>query len=83
MNQDEKKVPEKQASEAANSEETANNQPQENEVKAEDAVQENAGEWKKKYDELYDKYLRTLAEYDNFKKRTAKEKERGGEREKQ
>ncbi len=75
MNQDEKKVPEKQASEAANSEETANNQPQENEVKAEDAVQENAGEWKKKYDELYDKYLRTLAEYDNFKKRTAKEKD--------
>ena len=30
---------------------------------------------KEKYDELYDKYLRTLAEYDNFKKRTQKEKE--------
>jgi len=30
---------------------------------------------KQKYDELYDKYLRVLAEYDNFKKRTQKEKE--------
>ena len=30
---------------------------------------------KEKYDELYDKYLRLLAEYDNFKKRTQKEKE--------
>lgn len=30
---------------------------------------------KAKYDELYDKHLRTLAEYDNFKKRTGKEKD--------
>lgn len=30
---------------------------------------------KEKYDELYDKYLRVLAEYDNYKKRTQKEKE--------
>lgn len=30
---------------------------------------------KEKYDELYDKYLRVLAEYDNFKKRTQKEKD--------
>lgn len=30
---------------------------------------------KEKYDELYDKYLRTLAEYDNFKKRSQKEKD--------
>lgn len=30
---------------------------------------------KKKYAELYDNYIRLLAEYDNFKKRTAKEKE--------
>ena len=28
----------------------------------------------KKYDELYDKYLRVSAEYENFRKRTAKEK---------
>ncbi len=32
-------------------------------------------ELKAKYDELYDKHLRTLAEYDNFKKRTGKEKD--------
>ncbi len=29
----------------------------------------------KKYDELYDKHLRTLAEYENFKRRTQKEKD--------
>lgn len=32
-------------------------------------------ELKAKYDELFDKHLRTLAEYDNFKKRTQKEKD--------
>jgi len=32
-------------------------------------------ELKSQYDELYDKHLRTLAEYDNFKKRTQKEKD--------
>lgn len=32
-------------------------------------------ELKAKYDELYDKHLRVLAEYDNFKKRTQKEKD--------
>ena len=30
---------------------------------------------KEKYDEVYDKYLRVLAEYDNYKKRTQKEKD--------
>ena len=30
---------------------------------------------KKSYDELYDKHLRTLAEYDNYKRRTQKEKD--------
>lgn len=29
----------------------------------------------KSYDELYDKHLRTLAEYDNYKRRTQKEKD--------
>ncbi len=33
---------------------------------------------KEKYDELYDKYLRLMAEYDNYKKRTQKEKEELG-----
>ena len=34
-----------------------------------------ANEMQIKYDELNDKYLRVLAEYDNFKKRTVREKE--------
>ncbi len=33
---------------------------------------------KEKYDELYDKHLRLMAEFDNFKKRTQKEKEELG-----
>lgn len=32
-------------------------------------------EQEEKYNELYDKYLRQVAEYDNFRKRTLKEKE--------
>ncbi|NLM49994.1 MAG: nucleotide exchange factor GrpE [Clostridiaceae bacterium] len=32
-------------------------------------------EEKEKYNELYDKYLRALSEYDNYRKRTTKEKE--------
>lgn len=71
MNQEEKKV---SAQEAQAAEETENNQQQEPETSADNAA-ELTDEWKKKYDELYDKYLRTLAEYDNFKKRTAKEKD--------
>lgn len=31
-------------------------------------------EWKEKYDELNDSYLRTLAEYENYRKRTIREK---------
>ncbi len=44
---------------------------------AEDTAEETeeVDEFKQKYDELYDKYLRMLAEYDNFKKRTQKEKD--------
>lgn len=52
------------------------NNPEElnNEEKAEESSSKD-NELEKKYNELYDKYLRTLAEYDNFKKRTQKEKE--------
>ena len=32
-------------------------------------------EWEVKYNELYDSHLRLAADYDNFRKRTAKEKE--------
>ena len=37
-------------------------------------LQKEAAEFQEKYDELYDKYLRVTAEYENFRKRTAKEK---------
>ncbi len=43
---------------------------------AEEEIQETIE--KDKYDELYDKHLRLMAEYDNFKKRTQKEKEELG-----
>lgn len=36
---------------------------------------EEAGDENKEYKELYDKYLRLLAEFENYKKRTQKEKE--------
>ena len=37
---------------------------------AEEAPEEPKTVEKEKYDEVYDKYLRVLAEYDNYKKRT-------------
>lgn len=43
-----------------------------------DEMVENETIKKEKYDELYDKHLRLMAEYDNFKKRTQKEKEELG-----
>ena len=49
----------------------------ENEVVSEETEEAKKSEVieKEKYDELYDKYLRVLAEYDNYKKRTQKEKD--------
>lgn len=41
----------------------------------EEAAKETETIEKEKYDEVYDKYLRVLAEYDNYKKRTQKEKD--------
>ena len=43
------------------------------EVTEETAVEEN--EFEKKYNDANEKYMRTLAEYDNYRKRTIKEKE--------
>ena len=64
-------------------------EPEENAEKNEDDIREKLKETKKElkklqsdftqkteeYDALYDKYLRVNAEYDNFRKRTVKEKE--------
>ena len=41
----------------------------------EEAPLEEVNEFEKKYQDVNDKYLRTLAEYDNYRKRTIKEKE--------
>ena len=43
----------------------------------EEAVEETAeeNEFEKKYNDVNEKYMRTLAEYDNYRKRTIKEKE--------
>ena len=44
------------------------------ETPAEEAVAE-VNPWEEKYNEEHDSYLRLAADYDNFRKRTAKEKE--------
>ena len=40
-----------------------------------EAPREPETDWKKKYEEAWDSYLRLAAEYDNFRKRSAREKE--------
>lgn len=42
---------------------------------AEEAPAEEVNEFEEKFKDMNDKYLRTLAEYDNYRKRTIKEKE--------
>ncbi len=51
--------------------------PQAQEEKAKAAPKKKKkNEWEEKYNAEHDQYLRLYAEYDNFRKRTAKEKER-------
>ena len=45
------------------------------EVTEEAPLEEAENEFEKKYNDVNEKYLRTLAEYDNYRKRTIKEKE--------
>ena len=45
------------------------------EVTEEAPLEECENEFEKKYNDVNEKYLRTLAEYDNYRKRTIKEKE--------
>ena len=45
------------------------------EVTEEAPLEEEENEFEKKYNDVNEKYLRTLAEYDNYRKRTIKEKE--------
>ena len=45
------------------------------EVTEEAPLEETENEFEKKYNDVNEKYMRTLAEYDNYRKRTIKEKE--------
>jgi len=54
--------------------------PEEQEIPAEDTVEEaqaapEVNPWEEKYNAEHDSFLRLAADYDNFRKRTAKEKE--------
>src|ERR1700746_3078956 len=62
-------TPEREKVNGQNEEDT----PQE-EVKAENDSEKQIAELKAKADEINDKYLRLYSEFDNFRKRTAKEK---------
>lgn len=79
MSSDKKKeAAEQEATEQELKQQEELNQEQEPETATETAeATEEAedGALQKKYDELYDKHLRTLAEYDNYKRRTQKEKD--------
>lgn len=78
MNDDENKN-EEVAQEAAQEEEQENEQQQEKKgakkAKKKNDSQDELQELGEKLSELNDKYMRTLAEYDNYRKRTAKEKD--------
>ena len=56
--------------------ETDNNQDKTADADTDKAAQDtdNGGDLQKKYDELNDRYLRLMAEFDNYRKRTLKEK---------
>lgn len=60
-------------SEEAEAEETVTAETEAEEASCESAEKEMIE--KEQYDALYDKYLRLMAEYDNYKKRTQKEKD--------
>lgn len=66
----------KKQPEAAETEQTAAEQAAETaEPAAEQPAAQPAEDWKAKYDELNDRYLRMAAEYDNFRKRSQRERE--------
>ncbi|MDO5141467.1 MAG: nucleotide exchange factor GrpE [Eubacteriales bacterium] len=63
----------KKQPEAAETEQTAAEQAAE--TAAEQPAPQPAEDWKAKFDELNDRYLRMAAEYDNFRKRSQRERE--------
>ena len=65
---------EKKNEETVNKEEVITEEVTE-ETAAEEKPQAEENEFEKKYNDVNEKYMRTLAEYDNYRKRTIKEKE--------
>ena len=65
---------EKKNEETVNKEEVITEEVKE-ETAAEEKPQAEENEFEKKYNDVNEKYMRTLAEYDNYRKRTIKEKE--------
>ena len=64
----------KKQPEAAETEQKAAEQAAAQEETAEAAAAQPAEDWKAKFEELNDRYLRMAAEYDNFRKRSDREK---------
>lgn len=69
-----KMASEKKNEETVNKEEVITEEVTE-ETAAEEKPQAEENEFEKKYNDVNEKYMRTLAEYDNYRKRTIKEKE--------
>ena len=65
----------KKQPEAAETEQKAAEQAAAQEETADAAAAQPAEDWKAKFDELNDRYLRMAAEYDNFRKRSQRERE--------
>ena len=68
----------KKQSDPAEAEQKAPETPSEDETAKAAAQEEQAApaeNWKAKYEELNDRYLRMAAEYDNFRKRSQRERE--------
>lgn len=66
----------KKQPEAAETEQTTAEQAAETvEAAAEQSAAQPAEDWKAKFDEVSDRYLRMAAEYDNFRKRSQRERE--------
>ena len=66
-------MPEEKKTDAQTEQKTAEQPPKEKKAATPKKKKEN--EFEKKYNELNDTYLRMLAEYDNYRKRTQKEKD--------
>ena len=74
IKQDAEKTAEEAAAQAENSENTENSENVENTENAEASEKDPLEEANRQIEDLKDKYLRSVAEFDNYRKRTLKEK---------